>query len=53
MIYEDNLRDRLTDLLLLVHDLKRQGEGARDAIAGLEERIDMLEKKLSHKGGRA
>lgn len=53
MIYGDNLQDHITDLYLQVQDLKKRGIKADEAVRGLEQRIEAMERKLNHKGGDA
>lgn len=51
MVYEDDVREHLTDLRLQLQDLKKRGEEASEAVGILEERVERLERRLRHKGG--
>lgn len=51
MVYEDNVREHLTDLRLQLQDLRRRGSATDEAVGILEERVERLERELGHKGG--
>lgn len=51
MTHADTLEEQLVELRLQVDDIERNGAAFADAVKTLEERIERLERKLSHKGG--